>query len=66
MGNITPGSTPVYRHGGHISGRTYIFLKKYKGEQLNSFPDLEILAMKKVKGMWSNNTGDAKIEGGIK
>ena len=36
----------VYRHGVHISGKTYICLKKYRGEQLNSFQDWEILDMK--------------------
>ena len=29
----------VYRHVVHISGKTYICLKKYRGEQLNSFHD---------------------------
>ena len=44
---------------GHI-----ICLNKYKGEQLNSLQGLEILATKKIDGRWSNNTADAKIEGG--
>ena len=38
-------------------------LEKYKGDLLNSFQGLEILATKKIKAMWSNNTGDANIEG---
>ena len=36
-------------------------MKKYKGEQLNSFLGLDILLRRNIKGMLPNNTGDAKI-----
>ena len=38
-------------------------LEKVQRRELNSFQGLEILATKKDWGMWSNNTGDTKIEG---
>ena len=38
---------------------------KNKGEQLNSFQGLEILATDKYRGIWSNNAG-TRIMKGIK
>ena len=50
-------------NGGHIAGR---MLKKHKGEQVNSFrgrSDLNYGVRRNIEGTWSNNIGDANIEG---
>ena len=39
-------------------------LEKYKGKQLNSVQGLYRDIRRKITGRSSNNTGDAKIDGG--
>ena len=47
-------------NGGHIAGG---MLKKHKGEQVNSLQDLNYGVRRNIEGTWSNNIGDANIEG---